>query len=278
MLNNNTNFNQLNNVNLEREMSMRRAKSEPVGRKSLNLILMAGHAGSFREIDGGRKIAKKTNQKECEIYASPGELREILPAVERTSQDNQEVIDMGENVVIMRNLFYGIQAQSLVALDIKIGKSTASRAQLFESGEKSQVWAFFKEMKMKLYDYYTKSSTRGWRAIPVNDQNRAKIGRNSEIFLMKQLERVNVNKDTMIINIICQLDRIKTKLEQSQKTFIASSVLIVINLQYPENARVKLIDLAHPIYANNKLFKKYKENFNEGMNSLIAFFKCCAAE
>jgi hypothetical protein len=82
----------------------------------------------------------------------------------------------------------------------------------------------------------------------------------------------------MIINIICQLDRIKTKLEQSQKTFIASSVLIVINLQYPENARVKLIDLAHPIYANNKLFKKYKENFNEGMNSLIAFFKCCAAE
>ena len=60
-------------------MSMRRAKSEPVGRQSLNLILMAGHAGSFREIDDGRKIAKKTNRKEYEIYASPGELREILP-------------------------------------------------------------------------------------------------------------------------------------------------------------------------------------------------------
>jgi len=90
---------------------------------------------------------------------------------------------------------------------------------------------------------------------------------------VEQLEKVNVNKDTMIINIICQLDRIKTKLEQSQKTFIASSVLIVIDLQYPESAKVKLIDLAHPVYANNKLFKKYKGNFIEGINSLIAFLK-----
>jgi hypothetical protein len=147
MLNNNTNFNQLNNVNLEREMSMRRAKSGPVGKQSLNLILMAGHAGSFREIDDGRKIAKKTNRKECEIYASPGELREIIPAVERTNQDNQEVIDMGENVVIMQNMFYGIQAQSLVTLDIKIGKSTASRAQLFESGEKVRLGLFSKKRK-----------------------------------------------------------------------------------------------------------------------------------
>lgn len=277
MLNNNTNFNQLSNVNLERETNMRRAKSEPVGKQSLNLILMAGYAGSFREIDEGRKIAKKTNQKEYEIYASPGKLREIIPAAERTSQDNQEASDMGKNVIIMQNLFYGIQAQSR-GLDIKIGKSTASRAQLFESGEKSRAGAFFKEMMMKLYDHYTKSSTRGWRVIPVDDGNRAKIGRNSEIFLRKQLMRVNVNKDTMLRNIISQLGLIKTKLEQSQKTFIASSVLIVIDLQHPENVRAKLIDLAHPIDANNKLFQKYKENFNEGINSLIAFFRSYAAE
>lgn len=278
MLNNNTNFNQLSNVNLEREANMRRAKSEPVGKQSLNLILMAGYAGSFREIDEGRKIAKKTNQKEYEIYASPGKLREIIPAAERTSQDNQEASDMGKNVIIMQNLFYGIQAQSRMGLDIKIGKSTASRAQLFESGEKSRAGAFFKEMMMKLYDHYTKSSTRGWRVIPVDDGNRAKIGRNSEIFLRKQLMRVNVNKDTMLRNIISQLGLIKTKLEQSQKTFIASSVLIVIDLQHPENVRAKLIDLAHPIDANNKLFQKYKENFNEGINSLIAFFRNYAAE
>lgn len=257
---------------------MRGTKSEPVGRQTLNLILMAGHAGSFREIDEGRKIAKRTNQKEYEIYASPGELREIIPAVERTGQDSQEVIDMGENVVIMQNLFYGIQSQSLVALDIKIGKITASRAQLFESGERSQAGAFFKEAGMKLYDYYTKSSTRGWRTIPVDDGNRAKIGRNSEIFLRKQLDRISVNKETILINIINQLDLIKNKLKHSQKTFIASSVLIVIDLQHPENTNVKLIDLAHPVYANNRLFKKYKENFNEGINSLIAFFENCAAK
>lgn len=279
MLNNNTNFNQLSNVNLERETNMRVAKSEPVGRQTLNLILMAGHAGSFRKIDEGRKIAKRTNPEEYEIYASPDKLREIIPVTERTSQDNQEVIDMGENVVIMQNLFYGIQAQSLVALDIKIGKNTASRVQLLESGERSRAGAFLKEVRMKLYDHYTKSSARGWRAIPVDDGNRAKTGRNSEIFLRKQLDRVSVNsKGTMLRNIIVQLDLIKAKLKQSQKTFIASSVLIVIDLQRPKNVRVKLIDLAHPIDVNHKLFQKYNENFNEGINSLIAFLKSCAVE
>jgi hypothetical protein len=254
------------------------AKSKPVWEQFLNLILMAGHAGSFREIDEGRIIAKRTNQKEYEIYASPGELREIISAVERTGKDNQEVSDMGENVVIMQNLFYGIQAQSLLALDIKIGKSTASRAQLLESGEKSRAGAFFKEMKMKLYEHYTRSSTRGWRLIPVNDGNRTKIGRNSEIFLRKQLDRISVDKDAVLRSIISQLDLIKKKMERSQKTFIASSALIVIDLQHPEDVRVKLIDLAHPIDVKNKLFQKDKENFNEGINALIDFLKSYAAE
>ena len=78
--------------------------------------------------------------------------------------------------------------------------------------------------------------------------------------------------------IITQLNLIKDRLEQNQKTFIASSVLIVIDLQRPENVRVKLIDLAHPIDANNKLFKKYKESFDDGIISLITFFGACAAE
>lgn len=147
-----------------------------------------------------------------------------------------------------------------------------------ESGEKSRAGAFFKEIKMKLYDYYTKSSTRGWRLIPVNDGNRAKIGRNSEIFLRKQLDRITVDKDALLRSIISQLDLIKRKMERSQKTFIASSTLIVIDLQHPEIVRVKLIDLAHPIDVKNKLFQKDKENFNEGINALISFFKSCAAE
>lgn len=254
------------------------AKSKPVGEHFLNLILMAGHAGSFREIDEGRKIAKRTNQNEYEIYASPGELREIIPAVDRTCKDNREISDMGKNVVIMRNMFYGIRSQSLVALDIKIGKITASRAQLLESGEKSRTGAFFKEMKMKLYDHYTKSSTRGWRFIPLNDRNRAKVGRNSEKFLRKQLNKINVDKDAVLKSIISQLDLIKKKMEQSKITFIASSVLIVIDLQNPKDVYVKLIDLAHPVDVKNKLFQKDKVNFNEGINALIAFFKSCAAE
>ena len=235
--------------------------SEAVGKQSLNLILMAGHAGIFRRIDEGRKIAKKTNQKEYEIYNNPGGLRDIIPAVERTNQDDPEVSDMGENVIIMQNMFYGIQEQSLLAFDIKIGKSTASRSQLLESKEESQVGAFFREVKMKLYDRYTKSSTRGWRAIPIDDRNRAKTGRNSETFLREQLDRINVSKGAVLRSIITQLNLIKDRLEQNQKTFIASSVLIVIDLQRPENARVKLIDLAHPIDANNKLFQKYKRKF-----------------
>jgi hypothetical protein len=45
-----------------------------------------------------------------------------------------------------------------------------------------------------MYDLYTKSSTQGWRAIPADNGNRAKIGRNSETFLRDQLDRINVSK------------------------------------------------------------------------------------
>jgi Inositol polyphosphate kinase. len=258
-----------------------RIRVEIIRRQSLNvilnitqnLILMAGHVGNFRKIAEGRKIAKRTNQEEYEIYNNPGGLQDIIPFTERTNQDNQEISDMGENIIIMQNLFYGIQAQSLVALDIKIGKSTASRSQLSGSEEKNQTGAFFKKIKMGLYDRYTKSSTRGWRAIPVDDGNRAKIGRNSETFLQEQLDRIKVNKGVALRRIITQLNLIKDRLDQNQKTFIASSVLIVIDLQRPENACVKLIDLAYPIDASSKLYQKYKENFDEGISALITFLK-----
>ncbi len=180
---------------------------------------------------------------------------------------------MGNNVIVMKNLFYGIKKQSLLALDIKIGKSTASRSQILESMEITWVGAFFKKVKMEIYDFYTKSSTRGWRAIPVNNGNRAKIGRNSETFLREQFDKIKVGKETILKNIITQLDLIENTLDQNQKTFIASSVLIVIDLQYPENTRVKLIDLAYPIDSKSKLYKKYKENFDDGMLSLIAFLE-----
>lgn len=252
---------------------MMSVRSEAVGTQSLNLILMAGHAKNFRRIDEGRKIAKKTNRKEYETYASPGELRDIIPAAERTNPDTLEVRDMGENVIIMQNLFYGIQEQSLVAFDIKIGKSTTSGSQLVESKEENRVSALYREVKMKLYDYYTKSSIRGWRAIPIDDRNRAEIGRNSETFLQEQLDRLNVSKGTALKNIITQLNLIKDTLDQNQKTFIASSVLIVIDIQHPENVRVKLIDLAHPIDVNNKLFQKYKRNFDDGITSLVTFLE-----
>lgn len=244
-----------------------------VGIQSLNLILMAGHAKNFRGIDECRKIAKRTNQKEYEIYASPGGLRDIIPAVEITSQDIQEVSDMGENLIIMRNMFYGIQEKSLIAFDIKIGKTTTSKQQLVESMEEGRVGAFLREFKMRLYDRYTKSSIRGWRAIPIDDRNRAIIGRNSETFLREQFDRINMSKGAVLRSVIAQLNHIKDTLEQNKKTFIASSVLIVINIQHPEKASVKLIDLAHPIDVDSKLFLKYKKNFDEGITSLITFLE-----
>ncbi|WP_292373260.1 inositol polyphosphate kinase family protein [Methanosarcina sp. UBA411] len=243
-----------------------------------NLILMAGHAGNFRKIDEGRKIAKRTNQKEYEIYKNPGGLQDIIPYTERTNQDNQEIRNMGKNVIVMQNMFYGIQKHSLVALDIKIGKSTASRSQLSTSREKNRIGTFFKKIKMSLYDRYTKSSTRGWRAIPIEDGNRAKIGRNSEIFLREQFDKINAGKDVTLRKIIIQLNLIKEKLNQNQKTFIASSVLIVIDLQHPKNAHAKLIDLAYPIDVNSKLYQRYKENFDEGITALINFLEAYAVK
>ncbi len=253
-------------------------RSKAIEKQSLSILLMAGHVENFRRISQGRKIAKRTNQNEYEIYINPGGLRDIIPTTERTNKDNQEVSDMGENVIIMQNMFYGIPEHSLVALDIKIGKNTASRSQLLKSIEKSRVGTIFKKMKMRLYDHYTKSSTRGWRAIPINGGNRAKTGRNSETFVREQLNRIDVSKGVTLRSIITHLNLIKDRLDQNQKTFIASSILIVIDLQHPENVRAKLIDLAYPIDVNNNLFQKYKKNFDEGIIELITFFEDCVAE
>lgn len=236
------------------------------------IILMAGHSKNFRKIARGRKIAKKTNNEEYEIYARPGELREIIPAIERTEQDEWEISDMGKNVIIMRNLFYEIPKKSLLALDIKIGNRTESRNQLLETKENNALGALFKDTKMYFYDWYTRSSTRGWRAIPVEKQNRVSIGRNSEAFLKEQFDRID-NKNVAVGSIISQLDSIRHKMNQSQKTFIGSSILIIVNLQKPEEALVKLIDLAHSVDAKSKFFQKSKENFDEGIASLICFLK-----
>ena len=90
------------------------------------------------------------------------------------------------------------QKNLLVALDIKIGKRTESRNQLLETKENNALGAFFKDIKMYFYDRYTRSSTRGWRAIPVEKKNRVSIGRNSEAFLREQFDRINndINKNS----------------------------------------------------------------------------------
>mgnify|MGYP001251318783 CR=1 FL=1 len=44
------------------------------------------------------------------------------------------------------------------------------------------------------------------------------------------------------------------------------------------DSEVKGIHLAHTIDADNKLLQKYNENFNDGINSLIAFFRIYSAE
>lgn len=239
------------------------------------VILMAGHSKHFRKIARGRKIAKKTNKGEYEIYARPGELREIIPFIERTWQDDQEISDMGKNVVVMQNIFYGIPEKSLVALDIKIGKRTESWNQLLESKENNALGAFFKDKKMYFYDRYSRSSTRGWRAIPIEKENRVSIGRNSEAFLREQFDKINndINKTAAVASIITQLESIRHKMNKSQKTFIGSSILIIVDLQKPEKALVRLIDLAHPVDAKSKFFQKSKENFDEGIASLICFLK-----
>jgi hypothetical protein len=236
------------------------------------VILMAGHSKNFRKIAKGRKIAKKTNKEEYEIYAKPGELRQIIPFTEKTRQDNQEITDMGKNVVVMQNLFYEIPENSRVVLDIKIGKRTESKSQLLETKENNVIEAFFKGIKMYIYDRYTRSSTRGWRAIPVEKQNRANIGRNSEAFLKEQFDRIN-NKTATVASIVAQLEFIRHEMNKSQKTFIGSSILIIVDLQKPEKALVRLIDLAHPVDAKSKFFQKSKENFDEGIASLICFLK-----
>ncbi len=75
-------------------------------------------------------------------------------------------------------------------------------------------------------------------------------------FKYQVVGRGNVKPDIGNRSIITQLNLIKDKLDQNQKTFIASSVLIAIYLQHSENLCAKF----------------------EGTAALITFLEACEAE
>ncbi len=167
-----------------------------------------------------------------------------------------------------------------IVFDIKIGKSTASYDEIRKK-TKSRIKAAFKKIKMTLSDWATGSrsplpwkSSRGWRLIPQKGQgNRFITGRSSKVIITNQLNTLGVNYNGALNIIITKMTEMIKILCNSNFTFVASSVLIIIDPNNPANTNVNLIDFAHPLIRGDPGYENYKSNFLHGFNNLLTFFQ-----
>jgi hypothetical protein len=257
-------------------------KSQAIRMSPNNLepIQMAGHEGTFHRISHER-IAKITSSTESNFYNEYGEqLAGIIPnhyPVSGEAREGLRATGEGEEIIEMENLMGNI-ANPMV-FDIKIGESTASYDEIRKS--KGKIGAAFKKMKMTISDWATGSRSpipfkrsRGWRLIPQDGQRtRVGAGRYSKEVIINKLSQLKRNFQAARLKIEQGIRSIYRRFINLDVTFVASSVLIVIDPANIENTKVKLIDFAHPIKSNEEGYRHYRTNFIYGIYKLLTFFQ-----
>lgn len=266
----------------------------------------AGHAESFARL-GTTHIAKMTSPKEADIYNRFGEqLKGVIPDTMRPERA-QEIAGVkpeqtaalqrlqdkagktGQEVVIMEAVGGNIDKADKRELDIKIGASTASRTELIASGSEPSA-AMQKKVKMTAADLL-----RGSRAVIGEDRGYSLTGRtqggenpDSSRFMagrfsnanIEQMLNVSPEKKPQIADcLVKQLENIRSTMQKTDLTFVASSILITIDEKNPQNSVAKLIDLAHPVEPGNGTvdYKKLDAQFDHGLGKLIDLVKQSAS-
>ncbi len=249
-----------------------------------------GHADAFILL--GNDIAKLTSITELEVYQDRKNngLDSVIPkhrlenqlstAEQEKIQPLKQARKKGHDIIVMEKAGANIPTENKRELDIKIGAATASRSQLARDGY-SMLSARTKKERHNILDTITGSQDRGYRLEGAKIHgcklvsSRLSLSRHTRSNLKQMLD---LPKDKMLENtnrIIEQLTNIKQAIRNANITFIASSVLILIDDHQPENTEVKLIDLAHPI-KNQKAsrFIKSKNQFLKGISNLIRDIEC----
>ncbi|MFE3866446.1 inositol polyphosphate kinase family protein [Streptomyces goshikiensis] len=238
-----------------------------------------GHGGIANRV-GGRIKEKPTNDVERRFYADmrAGEypaLEGVVPnsytAQQVQAMDGQHGKGNDSTHVYIDNLTFSMKMPRV--LDIKLGKSTASKQELFTSMSKADAW--IKKMKLKAADMVTGSSDRGYRAVAgtgLKGKSRRSIGRETEQILQR------ISEQPSIYDVLVEkLTQAREAARNSGLAFIAASVLIAVDEQPPEESqadpvKLSLIDFAHtfgPGRMGEAQVAKYRDRFDEGIGRLI---------
>ncbi|WP_263078916.1 inositol polyphosphate kinase family protein [Endozoicomonas sp. Mp262] len=246
----------------------------------------AGHADTFVRV-GDKYIGKLTVASEADVYENRTRLNldSVIPKTKSLEQLNQHELDAlsplmsraKENesmrVIVPEMLGCDIPEEQKLEMDIKIGYRTASTEQLRLDGHKSPLKKTAKHMVM---DTAYGSKARGYRVEGVKIRGkkpkakRLALTRHSKGYVKKLIGMAgpeNTNK------ILVDLKAIRNNQLFSDVSFVASSVLILVDEKNPENTVVKLIDLAHPIYSDGKDFSAVRDENKAAMNKLIGYFE-----
>ncbi|MGI5401186.1 inositol polyphosphate kinase family protein [Streptomyces sp. CA-135486] len=234
----------------------------PPGETQHAAVNQGGH-GAIKPIGDGSILAKSTPRDsiESEFYARirQGEYPLMTPVVP-TSYTAQQVRDLQPRLTAEQaaslndqtHVYFENMAQGdMKKLDAKVGDKTSSRRELTEQHGMSSAAAAWKEMKLSVVDWATKSAERGWRVVGGDDapDSRLKAGRESMETLRQFSDDPQVWKE-----VIGKMEGIRNAAEQSDLGFIASSVFSVQGTRDGNQVvDAKLIDFAHVIDANHPL-------------------------
>ena len=230
-------------------------------------------------------IGKLTTASEAEVYTrreelgldliiptsktykdlNQNEMDALSPLISRAQKDKQM------EVIIPERLGRDIPDAQKLEMDVKIGFKTASLAQLKAVHHK---YSLKKVAKHKAIDSAYGSASRGYRVEGLkikgkkSEANRLSLTRNSKKHIKDVVRMAGTeNKRKILID----LKAIRGAFELSPVTFVASSTLFMIDEKNPENTKVKLIDLAHPIYEGYDDFHSKKKENIAALNMLIAY-------
>jgi len=233
----------------------------------------AGHAESFCRLGGGH-IAKMTSAAEAQMYerhgqqlegvipgtvsldhagALPGVTPEQLASLTKLRETAQA---SGQHVVIMETVGGNIPKAHKREMDAKLGSRTASRTGLIDEGATPSA-ALRKKLKMSGADY-----ARGaWQVFGENrgysltgrtigganpDSSRFSAGRHSQANIAETFDLPDGHGPAAAARVLQDLQRIRTRMQETPVTFVASSVLMALDEQHPENSAARLIGSGPP--------------------------------
>lgn len=217
-----------------------------------------GHGGIVFNADG--TLTKPTNATESAFYqahANDDDLQGLIPQYHGDDNGN----------ITLSNLTHGMQDPQV--MDVKIGPKTVSYGELRESGM-GRAASWLKKRKLRAADWYTKSSSRGFRLVSdptgPDGRSRSEIAREHPEDAFDRFLPADQEQQTAA----AQIRAIRAAFADKNLAFVGASILIARDAH---GVRVNLIDFAHAMEANGDAehdarVEKYKDRFLAGLDSL----------